>query len=172
MGRPGVLLLVGILVVSACGQPEPTPLQVGTHNITVRVPDGWEHVDYGDKHQFRQEMERISLEDLGNLGTYLDAGIKHALRRLREEERREVALRDTLEITGREARLIDTWDTISHQNPKRFLFVKNRESLLVLYTLGGHFEAMAPVFDKLATSLAYVDSVQQTGQTGGQDPAQ
>jgi hypothetical protein len=174
MGRLGFFFLVGILLVSACGQPEPDPirLRVGVHNITVRVPDGWEHVDYGDKHQFRKGMERISLEDMGNLGLNLDAGIKHALRRMREMERREVASRDTLEISGREARLIDTWDNVSHQYPKRFLFVKNRGSLLVLYTMGGQFEAMAPVFDSLAASLAYVDPVQQTGHAGGQDTAQ
>lgn len=174
MRRPGFFLLAGILLVSACEGPEPelTRLQVGDHSVSVQVPEDWEHVDYGNKHQFRKGMERISLEDMGNLGPYMDAGIKHALRRLREMERREIASRDTLEVTGRDARLIDTWDPLSHQYPKRFLFVKNGESLLAFYTLSGRFETMAPIFDSLAASLAYVDTLQQPGLVDGEHPTE
>ncbi len=138
-------------------------MRIGDHAITVLFPQDWEHVDYGEKHQFRQDLNRISLEDMGFLGRDIDKAIEYALVKFREDGRRETASRDTLQITGRDARIIDTWDHLSHQYRKRYLFVINDKSLLVIYTMQGRFEMMEPAFTELTASLAFVDSLGQAG---------
>ena len=156
------LLLMGVLLLAACDKPEPEPLQVGDHAVKVLFPQGWEHVDYGDRHQFRQDLSRISLEDMGRLG-HLDLALERAMVKLREDGRRENAWRDTLQISGRDARLIQTWDHLSHQYPKRYLFVENDRRLLVIYTMSGPFETMEPAFTELTASLAFADSLDVPG---------
>jgi len=153
-----ILPLLLLLLVTACDKPKPEPLQVGDHAITILFPKDWEHVSYGDRHQFRRDMNRISLEDMGRLGR-LDLALEKAMVKLREDGRRENAWRDTLQINGRDARLVQTWDHVSHQYPKRYLFVENNNSLLVVYTQSGQFEAMEAAFTELTASLAFADSL-------------
>lgn len=155
-------LILATLLLASCDKPEPTALQVGDHAITVLFPQDWEHINHGDKQQFRQAQERISLEDMGRLG-YLDLALERAMVKLREDGRRENAWRDTLEINGRRARLVHTWDRVSHQYPRRYLFVENDRSLLVIYTQSGQYEKMETAFNELTASIAFVDTVEQTG---------
>ena len=171
MRRVCCLLLFATLMVAACDKPEPVPLQVGVHAISVVFPPDWEHFDFGDKHQFRNELERISIEDFGFLGRDLDKAVERAMVMAREDGRRETASRDSLRITGRDARVIDTWDHLSHQYRKRYLFVINEKSLLAVYTMQGRFESMERIFNELTASLAFVDSLQQAGlPDGGNQP--
>ena len=153
-----VLPLLLLLLFTACDKPQPEPLQVGDHAIMIQFPKDWEHVSYGDRHQFRQDLNRISLEDMGRLG-YIDLALERAMVKLREDGRRENAWRDSLQINGRDARMVQTWDHLSHQYPKRYLFVENDHRLLVIYTMSGPFEAMEPTFTELTASLAFVDSL-------------
>ena len=88
--------------------------------------------------------------------------------KLREDGRRENAWRDTLQISGRDARLVQTWDHLSHQYPKRYLFVENDRRLLVIYTMSGPFETMETAFTALTASLAFVDSLDVPGD--GHEP--
>ncbi len=64
-----------------------------------------------------------------------------------------------MQVSGRGARMIDTWDHVSHQYRKRYLFVLNQKKLLVLYTMQGRFELMEPAFTEMANSLAIVDTL-------------
>ncbi len=153
-----ILPLLLLLLIAACDKPQPELLQVGDHAIMILFPQDWEHVSYGDRHQFRQDMNRISLEDMGRLG-YLDLALEKAMVKLREDGRRENAWRDTLQISGRDARMVQTWDHVSHQYPKRYLFVENDNSLLVIYTQSGQFVAMEAAFTELTASLAFADSL-------------
>jgi len=171
MRRVCCLFLFATLLVTACDKPEPVPLQVGAHAISIAFPPDWEHLDFGDKHQFRNKRARISVEDFGFLGKNLDKAIERAMVMTREDGRREVASRDSLEITGRDARVIDTWDHLSHQYRKRYLFVINEKSLLVVSTMQGRFESMEKTFNELTASLAFVDSPGQAGlPDGGNQP--
>ncbi len=158
MRRAAWLGLFLVILLSGCEEPEPIPLQVGAHDITVNVPADWEHFDYGQQHQWRQDFQRIAIQDYDGLGTRIDLAIDRAMVKLREDGRREVASRDTLQISGRDARMIDTWDHVSHQYRRRYLFVLNQDKLLVLYTMQGQFELMEPAFTDLANSLAFVDT--------------
>jgi hypothetical protein len=153
-----ILPLLLLLLITACDKPQPEPLQVGDHAIMIHFPKDWEHVSYGDRHQFRQDLNRISLEDMGRLG-YIDLALERAMVKLREDGRRENAWRDSLQINGRDARMVQTWDHLSHQYPKRYLFVVNNNSLLVVYTQSGQFETMEAAFTELTASLAFADSL-------------
>ena len=170
MRRVYCLVLFAILLMAACDKPEPpTPLQVGDHSIALDFPPDWEHINFGDKHQFRHDQERISLEDMGHRGRDLERAIERAMVILREDGRREEASREILIISGRGAMVVDTWDHVSHQYRKRYLFVLNDRSLLVVYTMSGQFENMEPAFNELTASIAFVDSVEQTGLRDGKD---
>lgn len=168
MRRATCLALVALLFLSACGQKqEASSFQVGGQRVALVVPEDWEHFDYGEQHQWRRDFERITIMDLGSKGSYLDLATERALEELGENQRRETASLDTLTIGGRLGYLIDTWETVSHQYRKRYLFVLNERSLLALYTMQGRFENMAETFDMMATSLAFIDSVEQTGLSDG-----
>jgi hypothetical protein len=170
MRRVFCLLLFATLTMAACDKPEPPlPLQVGDHSITLLFPADWEHINFGDKHQFRHDQERISLEDMGHRGRDLDLAIARAMVILREDGRREEASRDPLIISGRPAMVVDTWDHLSHEYRKRYLFALNDRSLLVVYTMSGQFEKMEPTFTELTGSIAFVDSLEQTGLPDRED---
>ncbi len=159
MSRAGFLYMFLVLLMTGCGEPEPVPLQVGAHDITVIFPSDWEHLDYGQQHQWRQDFQRIAIQDYDRLGSKIELAIERAMIKLREDGRREVASRDTMQVSGRDARMIDTWDHVSHQYRKRYLFVLNQKKLLVLYTMQGRFELMEPAFTEMANSLAIVDTL-------------
>jgi hypothetical protein len=63
-------LVVGmaLLLIAGCGvgrEPEPVRLQVGVHEISLQVPDGWVHLDYGSRHLLERDLLRISIFDHG-----------------------------------------------------------------------------------------------------------
>jgi hypothetical protein len=146
-----------ILVLSGgCAQepPHPVELQVGEQRISVVVPEGWEHLDYGDRHQLRQGFASISIEEAGGAPD-------KALRRLGENEQRDIAARTPLQIGNHEGLIVDTWDRLSHQHRKRFCFVQGKGPLLVIYMMQGKFETVQPDFDALIASIALVDPATQ-----------
>lgn len=159
MRRAAVLFLFLLLLVAACEKPEPESIQVGTHLISVINPPDWERFDYGEQYQWRKDFERISLQDMGRMGSKFDWALERALEKLGENDRREIASLDTLEVSGRDAMMVETWDLVSHQYPKRYLLVINQGNMLGLYTMQGQFELMEPAFTNLAGSLAFIDSV-------------
>ncbi len=163
MRRVVWLLFLTLSLTAACDQPEPTRIQVGTHAVSLMVPPDWEHFDSGEKHQFRKDFERIAVEDMGRMGWNIDKAIERALVQLREDGRRETASRDSFQVSGRPARAVDTWDHLSHQYRKRYVFVMNEKSLLALYMAQGQFELMDAVFEGLKTSLAFTDSLDLAG---------
>lgn len=155
--RRGFAALGLILAMSGACAQEPAPpveLQVGEQRISVVIPDDWEHLDYGDRHQLRQGTVRISIEEAGGAPD-------KALRRLGENEQRDVAARTPLEIGSHKGLIVDTWDRLSHQHRKRFCFVQGNGPMLVIYTLHGTFEAVQADFDALIASVALVDSTTQ-----------
>jgi len=163
MNRTGLVFQFLMILMTGCGEPESVPLQVGTLDITVIFPSGWEHIDYGQQHQWRHDFQRIAIQDYDGLGSEIELAIARAMVKLLEDGRREIASRDTLQISGRDARMIDTWDHVSHQYRKRYLFVLNQNKLLVLYTMQGQFELMEPAFAELANSLAFIDTTVADG---------
>jgi len=67
--RPLGLLAPVVLVLGACSSPSPsTDLDVGTHRVSVRLPDGWQHADHGREHRFKRGMATLSMVDLGPVG--------------------------------------------------------------------------------------------------------
>jgi hypothetical protein len=167
MIRIWLSLVIGLALMLSGGcareEPRPVELQVGQHRISLMLPEGWEHIDYGDRHQLRSDLKRISIEALDRIDNDLDESVEDALDRLKESERRDEASRNRFELAGHEAVVVDTWDKLSHQYRKRFLFVRVREELLTIYMMRGEFDAMEAVFDSLVASLALVDSLGVAG---------
>lgn len=160
----GILFLV---LAAGCGEPPPpTALQVGSHRISVVMPRGWEHLNYGGEHQLRRGFDRISLADMGQIGGGIDVAVDVALGDLREDGRREEASRNYRLVDGRKSVTVDTWDRVSHEYRERYLIVLDSRSLLVVHTMQGQFETMAEAFDGLAASLAFADTLAGNGAVG------
>jgi hypothetical protein len=143
-----------LLALSAgCGKASaPVELQVGEQRISVVIPEGWEHLDYGDHHLLRQDLAAIAIRQIGGSPST-------GPRRLGEDAQRDIASRTSLQIGDREAVVIDTWDRLSHQWRKRFCFVRGKGPLLAIFMMQGEFEDLQPVFDELIASVVLPDSL-------------
>lgn len=89
-------------------------------------------------------MESPSLETLS----------LHALEELGYDSLRGIASQEATAISGRSARLIDTWDRLSHTGRRRFLFISSDGRLLCMHTKAGFFEVTEPAFESLRESLS------------------
>ena len=75
-------------------------------------------------------------------------------------EQRDEASRTRLTVGGKDAVLVETWDRLSHNWPRRFLFVWSGQDFVVLYTMAGTVEEAEPVFKAFAASFAFADSLE------------
>lgn len=157
--RTLTVILLALACMPACSKQEPTLLRIGDHTISVHLPEGWEHFNYGERHQLRRDFARISLDDLGLQGRDLDRVATKVMPSLGENDRRSVASKQHFLIGDRDALALDTWDTFSHQYRKRYVFVIDEGSLLAIYTMQGEFSEMEKAFDGLIASVAFVDSL-------------
>jgi hypothetical protein len=66
---------------------------------------------------------------------------------------RAIADRRELAIDGRDALRIDTWDKLSHDHRRSFLFVANRGNLLAVRMGLGRFADLQPAFETLVETL-------------------
>ena len=158
--RWGIVLPALALLLSAGCAEEPLPpveLQVGEHRISAVLPEGWEHLDYGDHHQLRQGFARIAIKEIrGSAET--------GPRRLGENEQRDIASRTPIRIGDREGLVVDTWDRLSHAHRKRFCFVRGEGRLLAFYMMQGEFETMQPALDALVASVTLDSTAQAVGE--------
>jgi hypothetical protein len=168
MSRVWLLLVLVLMLSAGCKREEsrPVELQVGQHRVFLVLPEDWEHIDYGERHQLRSNLQLISIEVLDQIDNDLDKSVTFGLHSLEERARRDEASRNRFELAGHEAVVVDTWDKLSHQYRKRFLFVKIRKDLLTIYMMRGEFETMEPIFDTLVASLVLVDSLEVSGPGG------
>jgi len=162
---PVILAILALL--PACSKQEPTLLKIGDHTITAFLPEGWEHFNYGERHQLRRDFARISLDDLGLQGSDLDRAAARVMPKIGENDRRSVASRQAFLIGDKDALAIDTWDTFSHEYRKRYVFVIDGRSLLAIYTMQGDFSEMEAAFEELVASVAFPDSLDQAGSGNG-----
>jgi hypothetical protein len=163
------VLSITVLVTACSREPQPVELQVGEHRISVVVPEGWEHIDYGERHQLHRELERISIEAFPRPNGDLDANVDIRLVELKEDRRRDTATRERFDLAGHEALTVDTWDKLSHQYRKRFVFVAVDNSLMAIHTMQGRFEDLVADFDALISSFTVVDTLHRA-VGDGDDP--
>ena len=165
MRRLRLALTASLLWIGACGhdgaghEQNPVELQIGHHRVTMVLPADWEHLDYGETHQLRRDLAGISIADLDRMGVNLDEAAERAMAGMGEDDRRETAARRRYRIDGREALAIDTWNRLSHQYRRSYLFVSNERKLLAFWMTLGDFAVMEEAFKGLAASLAFVDTV-------------
>jgi hypothetical protein len=97
-------------------------MRVGEHRVTVRVPDGFERVDYGARQEFRRGELRIALVDGGELPPGTGPAnledewlVQRALRLFGHDARRwDVAARTRVPAGDRDALVVDTHEKASH----------------------------------------------------------
>lgn len=164
------LLSISLIMLAACDrQDPPVELQVGDHRISVAIPKDWEHFDYGDRYHIRKDFDRIVIEDLPLSGRNLEKAAERAMVRFREDERRETATSVEFQLDERDALAIDTWDLLSHEYRKSYVFVNNGGDLLAIYMMQGRFENMEAAFGELLASFTFTDSlaITRTSVSGG-----
>jgi hypothetical protein len=58
-------LLAALACATAPQEVPPLRLSIGVHDIAVRQPEGWMHLDHGLEHRFTQDSSHIAMADLG-----------------------------------------------------------------------------------------------------------
>lgn len=162
----GAALPAGAAATSP-GEPsggEVTAVRVGEQRMTVRIPDGWEHVDYGRRQEFRRGEARFALFDAGPAqpgpaGEVDDPDlVARALRTIdHDPHRREVASKTPIQISGRDALAVDTWEPLSHAYRERFYFALNAGSLLVAAPVMGRYEDTKAPLEALVRSIRFAN---------------
>ncbi len=144
------------------GQGRGTELRVGEQRLTLRMPASWEHVDYGERQEFRQGEVRIALVDAGTLDPDTSGDldderlIGRALRLFGHDPRRwEVSSKTRIRTGSGEALVIDTWDPMSHVPHQRVVLFVNGGRLLVAGASAGSFEATKGPLEGLARSVRF-----------------
>jgi hypothetical protein len=65
IAAPGAVALAALLLAGCARGPAPITVNVGEARVHLQVPVGWEHVDNGGRHEFRNGDVRMTLEDEG-----------------------------------------------------------------------------------------------------------
>ena len=157
-GRATWLLVVALAVSSACAKPEdvgvPKELELSPHRIQLSVPAGWELLDQGSQKRFRNGESEIVLQNLGNLDWEVGA-----LKKLSDDERRQVKSRRPFLLDGHEAMEIETWNRLDHTWPQRFLFVRADDDVLALHTPRLADDETVKAFESIRDSIHLSASV-------------
>jgi len=142
-----------------------TELRVGDHRLTVRIPREWEHIDYGQRQEFRHGEARIVLVDLGRVETAEGAGVADDERNIaralsffgHDPRRWEIASKTPLHVGGREALAVETRDPLSHVFHNRTILFVNAGKLLAAGTGQGTVDQTKGPLDELARSIRFAD---------------
>ncbi len=142
-------------------------VRVGEQRVTVRIPAGWEHVDYGKRQEFRRGEARVALlrrrpgPARTRAGKIDDPNARrtraaHASTTIRAGGRSRPGRPSR--SSGRDALAVDTWEPLSHAYRERFYFVLNAGRLLVAAArvMGPAEETKAPL-DALVRSIRFAN---------------
>ena len=163
-----VLVALGALVAL----PERLDLELGAHRFEVSRPRGFEAVAQDRAFLFRDGAVMVELRDLGRPGAYplvdpqggpggdgpLDEWVDWGLRSIDPPGQRELARRDSLTLQARESQVVETWDSLTHAQPRRFVFIRNQGSLLALHTRGGDHDRAVAALERILESLRFSGS--------------
>jgi hypothetical protein len=100
----------------------------------------WDHI--------LEEVERLPELDLAVIVEKMWPSIETAAHR-------EIAERSPMDLGGRPAMRIETWDRLSHDHRQSLLVVLNEGNLFVLRMEMGRYAGMSPAFETLAGSLEF-----------------
>jgi hypothetical protein len=60
-----MFLLLGLACATAPEEPPKDRVTIGIHDVALRVPEGWLHLDHGLEHRFHRDLRQISVADIG-----------------------------------------------------------------------------------------------------------
>ncbi len=95
-----------------------------------------------------EEVERLPEPDLAVL-------VQNRFPAIETAAHREIAERTELEIDGRAAIRLESWDRLSHDHRQAFLFVLNQGNLLMFRMEIGEYAELKTAFETLAGSLTF-----------------
>ena len=106
---------------------------------------------------FREEVETAYIEVFRAIARLEDAPLLSLAERflpdLDAATHRAIADHHAVVVDGREGLRIDTWDKLSHDHRRSFLFVRNEGNLLAVRMALGRFADLQPAFETLTRSL-------------------
>lgn len=156
----GCTLLSVVLLLAIPGRHR---LEVGAHRLRVLRPSGFDVVPRERSVLFRDGPVLVELTDMGapggdpNWAPTLDDWVAWGLGWLDSSRQREVSHRSTRDLEGRECRVVETRDVLTHGSRRRFAFVLNEGGLLVMHTRGGDFEAATAALERILAELRFLD---------------
>lgn len=101
-----------------------------------------------------------------------DQVIDDALATMGEDQRRRVAWRQRRMVSGRDAVVIQTWNRLSHDHPRRFALIMDSGRLLVLRTEQGPWQPALVAFDPVLRSLRVTSPPAPDDDAGGTAPGE
>lgn len=151
------------LTLSACAprqEPVARDFQIGAHRVRVVPPRGWEVIEHGRQHLFRNGESQVSLTDVlqpapedTTREQSSDEKVAFVFGTFSQSDRREIARRDERPVNGRLWTEVHTWNRISHMDPARFAYAEAGRRFLVLATDRGPIEVTGPAFDTLLATI-------------------
>lgn len=151
------LAIVLLLVACSAEPPVVRTFHPGEHHIQLIVPEGWEALDQGQQIVLRNGENRLTFIDLGLVDPPtmpLDEIVDNALPVLGHDQRREVKWRRRIRVDGREGMALETWMTLTHEDPRRMLVLVNGGRVLAL-RCDRCAGATSDAFDRVAESLHF-----------------
>ena len=173
--RSRIAVAAALSVALGCAtEVQKQEVQVGVHRVRLAPLEGWEHLDHGQQHLFRREEMQISMTDLGPLprdaasGTdSLEAIAGHAIQVVVDMSRREVGRTERRTIHGVPWVVVESWDAVTHADPRRMACAPSAGSILVLNQDRGSGETAAGAFEGLLASIELPRSGPALARRGG-----
>ena len=103
------------------------------------------------------QLDGLSEPDLATLASVTLTDFDHG-------PRRDIERQGRLNLDGKEAYRILTWQRLTHTDRRRHVFVVNRGNLLVIRTAMGPDDVLGPAFDAVVRSVVFVEPEAQSTQ--------
>jgi hypothetical protein len=114
-----------------------------------------------DSHPDSRTVERAYGAILAQISALPDPNLPSIARVMLDEmghdERHDIAEEEAMAVDRRDALRVDTWDRLSHDFRKRYVFILDGGNILVAWTEFGKFAEMEEAFDALVASLELLE---------------
>jgi hypothetical protein len=136
-------------------------LELGSRQVRVSAPAGWELLDQGAVKRFRKGESQIALQNLGPAAAPVDLAAWGRAALADDDERRALKSSRAVTVDSQEAVEVETWSRLDHAWPQRFLFVRIDDDVVALHTPGRADDDVVKAFDAIRDSLHFPSSARR-----------